>query len=359
MSGDREEKARSTKDLTADRASGLDIPSCLGTSSFGPLRAVRRLGLVGLIALAMTGVWDVARGAAQDAATATDVAPLEETTVDLRAIERKAQETYRRVMPAVVSVQGGGSGVVVSPDGQVLTVAHVGMKAGRRVQVTFPDGKTVRARTLGNDERVDAGLIKLNGDGPYPHVPMGKSADLKVGMWCLALGYPIRFESGKPPVLRIGRLLANQEIMLITDCTIMGGDSGGPLFDLEGNLIGVSSRCDDRLTTNIHVPVDRYHRVWDRLTQGQDFDSLTPGYLGIGPDGESNEPRIGRIYRPSGAADAGLKEGDILVKFDGSPVSRYSDLPGLIERHLPGDEVEIEVRRGEELLKMKVKLTER
>lgn len=296
--------------------------------------------------------------AGQEASSDTPAPPLEETAVDLRAIEKQAQETYRRVMPAVVSVSGG-SGVVVSADGYVLTVAHVGTRAGRRVRIVFPDGRVERGTTLGNDEGVDAGLIKINGNGPFPFVPMGKSADLKPGTWCLALGYPLRFEPGKPPALRIGRLLANQEIMMITDCTIMGGDSGGPLFDLEGNLIAVSSRCDDRLTTNIHVPVDRYHKVWDRLTKGEDFNSLAAAYLGVGPERDSDEPRIGRIYERSGAQEAGLKVGDVLLTFDGTKLSHYSELPPLIEAHKPGDEVEIEVRRGEETLKLKVKLTER
>ena len=149
---------------------------------------------------------------AQEAAAATTAPPTAETAVDLRAIEKQAQETYRRVMPAVVAV-AGGSGVVVSADGYVLTVAHVGMRSGRRVTITFPDGRVVRGKTLGNDRgEVDAGLIKIDGDGPYPFVPMAKSADVKRGTWCLALGYPVRFERGKPPALRIGRVLRNQAI---------------------------------------------------------------------------------------------------------------------------------------------------
>jgi serine protease Do len=322
----------------------------------------RMLLLRGVLTVAMAlGSGVVARRVeAQDAAAATKAPPTAETTVDLRAIDKQAQETHRRVMPAVVAVSGG-SGVVVSADGYVLTVAHVGMRSGRRVTITFPDGRVVRGKTLGNDQGMDAGLIKIDGDGPYPFVPMAKSADVKQGAWCLALGYPVRFERGKPPALRIGRVLRNQATMIITDCTIMGGDSGGPLFDLEGNLIGVSSRCDDRLTTNIHVPVDCYRNVWDRLAKGEDFDSLRAivAYLGVGPEENSDEPRVGRIYAESGAQRAGMEVGDVLLKFDGTELSRYSQLPPLIERHKPGDEVEIEIRRGENTLKLKAKLGQR
>ena len=251
--------------------------------SSGVGRRFRVLLLSALVAIVLGG-WTIPRSVlaqeatlVQDSATATaaPAGPAAEAGIDLKAIERRAQETLKRVMPAVVSV-AGGSGVVVSPDGYVLTVAHVGMKAGRRVTITFPDGRTVRGKTLGNDEGVDAGLIKIDGEGPFPFVPMGKSADVKAGMWCLALGYPVSFDRGKPPALRIGRVQRNRKTAIITDCTIMGGDSGGPLFDLDSNLIGIGSRCDDELNINIHVPVDCYQNDWDRLTKGEDFNSLRP-----------------------------------------------------------------------------------
>lgn len=313
----------------------------------------------------------VCQANAQETATSTVVEsdnrplapPATGPVIDLKQIERKAQEVYQRVMPAVVAVDGG-SGVVVTPDGYVLTVAHVSMKSGRGVNVTFPDGKTVRGRTLGNDRSegndtgVDAGLLKLNGDGPFPFVPMGKSGTLVAGTWCLAMGYPVSFERGRPPALRIGRVQRTRTTEIVTDCTIMGGDSGGPLFDLEGNLIGIGSRCDDRLNVNIHVPMDCYHRSWDRLAKGEDFDSLRPviAYLGVGRSEGSDEPRIGRVFADSSAALAGIQVGDIVVRFGGQEVSRYSDLPRLIEQRKPGDEVEIEVRRGETIHQLKAKL---
>jgi serine protease Do len=116
-------------------------------------------------------------------------------------------------------------------------------------------------------------MIKITEDGVWPHVDMGRSEDLQTGQWCLAMGYPVLFERGKPPVVRIGRVLRNRSTTVITDCTIMGGDSGGPLFDLEGKLIGIGSRCDNRLSINIHVPIDCYHDHWDRLTKGEDIHS--------------------------------------------------------------------------------------
>ena len=324
-------------------------------------------GLISWVCLGMAvypaHAQETATSAVVESANKPDAPPASKPAVDLKQIERKAQEVYQRVMPAVVSVSGG-SGVVVTPDGYVLTVAHVSMKSDQGVTVTFPDGLEVRGRTLGNDRSegddtgVDAGLIKLSGDGPFPFVPMGKSGTLVAGTWCLALGYPVSFERGKPPALRIGRVQRTRTTEIVTDCTIMGGDSGGPLFDLEGNLIGICSRCDDRLNVNIHVPMDCYHRSWDRLVKGEDFDSLRPviAYLGVGRSEGSEEARIGHVFEDSSAALAGIQVGDIVVRFAGQEVSRYSDLPPLIEKRKPGDEVEIEVRRGEAVHQLKAKL---
>ncbi len=133
---------------------------------------------------------EVAADSAAQHATSSETANLKASAgLDLKTLERLTKETLSKVAPAVVSVSGG-SGVVVSEDGYVLTVAHVGMRPKRRITVTFPDGRRVRGRTLGNDHGVDAGLIKLDGDGPYPHVEMGHSKDLQPGEWCLAPRLP-------------------------------------------------------------------------------------------------------------------------------------------------------------------------
>lgn len=294
------------------------------------------------------------------AVTPAVATPSPSSPADLKALEHRVQEALRKVVPSIVAVSGG-TGVVVSEDGYVLTAAHVGVRPGRRVTMTFPDGHAVRGRTLGSDQGVDAGLMKLDGEGPFPYVPMAASSDVAVGTWCLALGYPVSFERGKPPALRLGRVLSNTPTMLVTDCTIMGGDSGGPLFDLDGNLIGISSRCDDRLTTNIHVPADCFRDVWDRLVQSEDFNSLRPvvAYLGVDRTEGSDEPRIGHVFPGSGAEKAGLQVGDLLLSFGGRALAQYADLPPLIERRRPGDKVELEVRRGDEVLKLQAVLGER
>ncbi|NQU21735.1 MAG: trypsin-like peptidase domain-containing protein [Candidatus Nealsonbacteria bacterium] len=311
--------------------------------------------------------------AAETEQAAPAKAPLDnppKNAAELKALEELIHATVDRVSPAVVAVSGGGSGVVVSKDGYVLTVAHVGMRAGRTISVTFADGKRVAGKTLGNDRGMDAGMIKLSGKGPWPCVELGRSDDLKAGLWCVTLGYPVSFEHGKPAAVRIGRVLRTRTSTIFTDGAIMGGDSGGGLFDLQGKLIGIGTRCDDTVKTNLYVPIDRFHDHWDRLAKGEDFDGRVRvvAFLGVGPGdkdaaGDENETgkvfRIGDVIAGSAAEKAGIKAGDVMLKFADSELDEYTDLPPLVEKRKPGEKIEIEIRRGEETLKIKATLGKR
>ena len=305
--------------------------------------------------------------AASEAAAQTSVAPqppagetLPTNIAGLKSLEQRIQKAIDKVIPCVVGVSGG-TGVVVSEDGLVLTVAHVGVHAGRQVAITFPDGRRVRGKTLGNDEGVDAGMVKITEPGPWPHAELGASRDLRTGQWCLTLGYPVSFDHGKPPSVRIGRVLRVAPSLIITDCAIMGGDSGGPLIDLEGKVVAIGSRCEDRITTNVHVPIDRYRDSWERLVKGEDFNSQDgdAAFLGVSPDGSEDVARIGSIIPGSAAEKAGIRVGDVIVKIDGDEIKRYEDLPALIQQRKPGDEVRIEIRRGDEAVQLKATLGKR
>lgn len=276
---------------------------------------------------------------------------------DLKALEQKVQAVAKKVTPCVVGVSGG-SGVVVSEDGLILTVAHVGERAGRRVTVTFPDGRRVRGRTLGNDFGVDAGMVQIEGEGPWPYVEIGSSDNLGQGQWCVTLGYPVSFDRDKPPVVRLGRILRNRHGMIFADCKIMGGDSGGPLFNLEGRVIGIGSRCDDNLLLNIHVPIDSYRKNWDRLVGGEDFNSLSPrlAFLGVAPSDDTEDDRIDMIIPGSAADKAGIQPGDLIVKFGDNPIEKYDDLPPLVRKRKPGDTVAVMIQRGDETLTLDVTL---
>jgi serine protease Do len=279
---------------------------------------------------------------------------------DLAALQSRIQSVVKTARECTVSFLGG-SGVIVSRDGYVMTVAHVTNEAGRTVAVQLPDGRRVMAKTLGNDRGVDAGLMKITDEGPFPFVEMAKSSELKRGQWCVAAGYPVSYERGKPAVVRIGRVAWHNPQVVVTDCTIMGGDSGGPLLDLDGKLIAIGTRCDNTVHINMHVPVDHYRKYWDRLVDGEDFDSLSPTrtFLGIAPDREANEPRVGYVFQGSAAEQAGMQVGDVVLKFNGIAIGRFEQLPPLVKRKKPGDEVELVFRRGQRQMTVKVKLGER
>lgn len=274
---------------------------------------------------------------------------------DVRALGDRLEKVVAAVTPSVVAVGAGGSGVVVTPDGFVLCVAHVGLRAGRAMTFTFPDGRRASGVTLGNCTDVDAALMKITDPGPWPHVDMGRSAEVKPGDWVLALSYPTTFEHGRPPVVRTGRVLRPEPFSIVTDCTIMGGDSGGPLFDLDGRVIAISSTCNDSLLENRHVPVDRFREEWERLAKSEDFYGRPDlsELLGLRRDPKATTARLGPIAADSPAGEAGLKAGDVVLRFDGQPVHAYDDLRPLAARHHPGCtcDIVIEVKRGDEVLK--------
>jgi serine protease Do len=289
---------------------------------------------------------------------------------EIQAMERHLEELVQRLSPATVSVSGG-SGVVVSKDGYILTVGHVGQRAGRKVKVVFPDGKRVNAVTLGNNESVDAGMMKIVDEGDYPFVPLGKSEDLERGQWCLAIGFPVSFNSGEQPAVRLGRVLRNSRQAIISDCLIMGGDSGGPLFDLQGNLIGISSRVSGELNGNVHVPIDAYTQDWDRYVASEDWndrdrrrrpvsEQTGRSYLGVNIDrGFTDAVRVSDVRSNSPAAKAGIQTGDLIEAIDEKVVSNLAEVLNLLSAKKPGEAIVIKLKRDAEQVLVNVTLGER
>ena len=200
-----------------------------------------------------------------------------------QALQTQIQAVVHKVLPAVVGIQIGGSagsGVIVSEDGIVMTAGHVVGKPGQKVTFYLADGKTVKGITLGLSATADAGLMKITEPGKWPFVPLGDSASLKPGMWCLAIGHPLGYHPGRPPVVRVGRILQKSESMIQTDCPLVGGDSGGPLLDLEGKVIGINSRIVDPTDVNLHVPVNIFREMWDQMLKSESVQPLLPGRNG-------------------------------------------------------------------------------
>lgn len=287
--------------------------------------------------------------------------PVPETVRDLRVIQERVKKVAAKVMPAVVGIRIGhaaGSGVIVSKDGYVLTAGHISGEPDRDATIILPDGRRLQGKTLGSNVNIDSGMIRITDKGDWPFVEMGDASKLKVGAWCLALGHPEGFRRGRTPVLRLGRLLDRKESYLRTGCALVGGDSGGPLFDLDGKVIAIHSRISESMTMNLHVPVDTYRENWDRLASGEVWGGRKRGaYIGIRFDRDDlGECRILQVYKNSPAEKAGLKADDVILRFGNSEVEDSDDLIGMIGKHKPDEVVPIRVRRGSKVLNLKVKI---
>jgi len=185
---------------------------------------------------------------------------------------------------------------------------------------------------------------------------------LKPGQWCIATGHPNGFQKGRPPVVRLGRILNNGKTAISTDCTLVGGDSGGPLFDMEGKVIGIHSRIGGTINSNIHVPIYTYRDEWDRLVKAEEVvpkQITIKAYFGVTRDEDAKECRLARVTEGSPAEKGGLKVGDVITKFDGKDVKNYDEMLNALANKKPGDEVEIIVKRGAETKSFKIKLDKR
>ena len=256
--------------------------------------------------------------------------------VTLNSRQAKLDKALNKVSPALVAVQdgfGAGSGVVVSADGVVLTASHVvDSRRGRRghtssrLKVRFPDGDVYSAELLGMNRSVDAAMLKITErphDGKsFPHVELGESSKLRRGDWCFALGHPGGFQKDRPAPVRLGRVLSAGYRTVVSDCAIVLGDSGGPLFDLSGNLIGIHSMITEVIVENRHVAVDAFRRDGDRMENRESWGKLSAhdnelvkssSFVGMVLRWRNFTPEVARVVRNSPADEAGVRPGDLLL----------------------------------------------
>jgi serine protease Do len=281
---------------------------------------------------------------------------------DLRTIERHVEALAARVSPAVVEVQvgnGSGSGVIISPDGLVLTAGHVCGGPDRKVTFTFPDGKTARGKTVGRDLESDTGLMRITDRGPWPHAAMGDLAQARVGDWVLALGHPGGFDLRRSLVVRLGRIIRFTPGALQTDCTISPGDSGGPLLDMHGRVIGIHSAISTSLADNFHVAVTEFYDNWNLLakgTSGEEQVSAPRAFVGASGVNDAAGCRLTEVDENSPASRAGLKVGDVVLRVNGREIRVAAAFRRWVDEAKAGETLNLEIKRGEEVLSLKVKL---
>ena len=301
-----------------------------------------------------------------------EVAPLVDGLADLRKLSKKLVALSDRSAAATVSLVstgggGAGSGVIVSEEGLVLTAAHVVASLSDDVIVIFPDGKRVKAEKLGGDYDRDAAMVRITEKGTYPFVKVGESKGLRRNEWCVAFGHPGGFDSMRTPPVRLGRVLGNGQFVT-TDCAVVGGDSGGPLFDLQGEVIGIHSNIGSTLSENRHVPIGVFLGSWDEMVAGKRTGARFAGggqrvdperpVLGINLAGpaEGGGVSLEGVMENSPAENAGLQAGDVVVKINEEGVDNPEELIEVVGEYDTGDTLKISYRRGGEESEVEVKL---
>lgn len=291
-----------------------------------------------------------------------------EDLLEIQSHVRKVTKLARLATVAVEMNNSVGSGVIISPEGLVLTAGHVSVEPNREVWLRFPDNKRVKGRTLGVNHLIDSGLIQITAEAPdkekgWPHTPLC-TKPVKPGDWVIGLGQPNGFVIDRLPPVRLGRVLYVREDAINTDATLVGGDSGGPLLNLAGEVVGIHSRIGERITSNFHVPVGSYQQEWQRLLTGrmtgvpdeEDPEDSRP-LVGISIRLQDGRCLVTQVFPNQPADEAGIKVGDILLKVNNQRVTSYTVLERIASKQEPFARIPFLILRGEEEKEVEVWLS--
>ena len=285
----------------------------------------------------------------------------------LRLLQKQVQRAAKQAMPATVGVivgQAAGSGVLVSADGLVLTAGHVTGKADRRATILLPDGRKFIAKTLGANHGIDAGMLQLeNPPADLPFLPIAKKLP-RVGEWVITLGQPGGTLDDRAPPLRLGRVLGGDDDWVCTDCTLVGGDSGGPLINLRGEVLAVHSSIGPKIVHNFHVPVVEIRKHWERLLAGEVWgnaltevvDSGMRPLIGIAGYTKDKQCRITEVFRGLPAYEAGVRPGDIVLEVDGEEITSFDAVSEKVLHKQPGQKIRLKIERDGETSVLEVVL---
>lgn len=284
---------------------------------------------------------------------------------DLVAIQERLRSLLPQTKAALVSIEaidGAGSGVIVSEDGLVLTAAHVIGTTGKKMFVRLPDGKRAPAVSLGGSEISDAGMLQITKKKKWPFVQMAASNSSEVGDWCFGLGHPGGFDKKRGIVVRIGKVIANKDETMQTDSRLLGGDSGGPLFDFEGRLIAIHSRVSQLPDQNFHVPIDCFHANWDFFKNQNliTYEKIQAGgFLGVECEYKETGLVVRGVIPDSAAEQAGVQINDILVSINNEQIDSREEFIILISSMTPSALAKIKLVRNGAELSIKVNLGSR
>jgi serine protease Do len=256
--------------------------------------------------------------------------------------------------------QGLGSGFIVSADGYILTNAHVVRDAGE-VTVKLTDKREFKAKVIGSDPQTDVAVLRIDASD-LPTVKLGDSRDIKVGEWVVAIGSPYGFENSVTAgiVSAKGRALPDGTYVpfIQTDVAVNPGNSGGPLFNLKGDVIGINSQIYSRTGgyqgLSFAIPIDLATKIQDQLVR---YGKVTRGRIGVTIQEVNQslaksfglkEPAgalVGSVDPSGPAAKAGIEPGDVILRIDGKAVARSIDLSSYVADLKPGSTAQLEVWR--------------
>jgi serine protease Do len=289
---------------------------------------------------------------------------------DLVNLERKVSDVAIKAMPATVALVSdklgsSGSGVIVSEEGLILTAAHV-IQGAKEISVIFPNGRQTEGKVLGANYSKDIGMVQILEKGPWPFMEQGVSKSLEAGDWVIAMGHAAGYDAARTPPIRFGRVMSKGPgNFLTTDCKLIGGDSGGPLYDLEGRVVGINSSIGVSLQNNNHAGIDGFKVDWDRLLAGESWGELQMNplmnqerpVLGIGTaETRGRGVGVSSVRKGGPAAKAGIKRYDIIVSIDGAEIRDRSSLEENIIKRQAGDKVKVGIVRDEQNLEVEVEL---
>jgi serine protease Do len=267
-----------------------------------------------------------------------------------------------------------GSGFVIDPAGFILTNNHV-VENADEIIVRLPTGKEFKAKVVGRDSKTDIALIEIHGASDLTPVLLGESDDLKVGQWVVAIGNPFGLENTVTAgiVSAIGRHI-NQgpyDNFIQTDAAINPGNSGGPLLNTKGEVVGINTAIFSRGGGNIGIgfaiPISLAKEI---IPQLKEKGHVTRGWLGVmiqkvTPDiaeslglSEAKGALVADVMKDGPAEAAGIKQGDVIVEYDGKSVNDSAELPLLVARTPVGKSVKVKVLRGKETVNLSVKVQE-
>ncbi|WP_047546971.1 trypsin-like peptidase domain-containing protein [Psychroserpens sp. Hel_I_66] len=268
---------------------------------------------------------------------------------------------------------GTGSGVIISPDGYIITNNHV-IAGSEKISITLNDNRIYEAQLIGTDEKTDIALLKIDAEDDLPAIEFGDSDTAEIGEWVLAVGNPFNLTS----TVTAGIISAksrdlsgtNSQSFIQTDAAVNPGNSGGALVNSQGQLIGIntaiSSQTGSYIGYSFAVPSNIAKKVIQDIIE---YGDVQEGVLGISILNRNSKEAfekgineiegvyVSEVEDKSGAKKAGIQNGDIIKKLDNVEINKFTDLSGYLKTKRPNDVVNVEILRDNELKSIPVKLS--